>query len=73
MGILCVCKGVIDLHKLEELLEWGGTKKDVIFLVISGAALLFGKQQFFLAVCTEISAKNPACKYRRDAKAYAMS
>ena len=49
MGILCVCKGVIDLHKLEELLEWGGTKKDVIFLVISGAALLlsiFGVSPF---------------------------
>lgn len=28
------------MEKLEELLEWGGTKKDVTLLVISGAALL---------------------------------
>ena len=28
------------MKKLEELLEWGGTKKDVICLVISGIALL---------------------------------
>lgn len=28
------------MEKLEELLEWGGTKKDIILLVISGAALL---------------------------------
>ena len=49
MGILCVCKGVIDLHKLEELLEWGGIKRDVVFLVISGSALLlsiFGVSPF---------------------------
>ena len=45
----------------------------LFFRKASGAALLFGKQRFFLAVYTEISAKNPACKYRRDAKAYAMS
>ncbi len=31
---------MIDLQKLEELLEWGGTKRDIAFLVISGAALL---------------------------------
>lgn len=31
---------MIDLQKLEELLEWGGTKKDIALLVISGAALL---------------------------------
>jgi len=28
------------MNKLEELLEWGGTRKDVIFLIISAAALL---------------------------------
>lgn len=28
------------MEKLEELLEWGGTKKDITFLVISGIALL---------------------------------
>lgn len=28
------------MQKLEELLEWGGTKKDIALLVISGAALL---------------------------------
>lgn len=28
------------MQKLEELLEWGGTKRDIAFLVISGAALL---------------------------------
>ncbi len=28
------------MKKLEELLEWGGTKRDIIFLVISGIALL---------------------------------
>ena len=28
------------MKKLEELLEWGGTKKDITFLVISGIALL---------------------------------
>lgn len=40
---------MIDLQKLEELLEWGGTKKDIAFLVISGAALLlsiFGVSPF---------------------------
>ncbi len=30
----------IVMKKLEELLEWGGTKKDIVFLAISGAALL---------------------------------
>ena len=37
------------MQKLEELLEWGGTKKDIAFLVISGAALLlsiFGVSPF---------------------------
>lgn len=46
---LSVYKGVIDLHKLEELLEWGGVKRDVVFLVISGSALLlsiFGVSPF---------------------------
>ena len=33
-------EGGIYLQKLEELLELGGTKRDIIFLVISGAALL---------------------------------
>ena len=28
------------MKKLEQLLEWGGTKRDIAFLVISGAALL---------------------------------
>lgn len=28
------------MEKLEELLEWGGTKKDITFLVISGIALI---------------------------------
>lgn len=28
------------MKKLEELLEWGGTKKDIAFLVVSGVALL---------------------------------
>ena len=28
------------MQKLEELLEWGGTKRDIAFLVVSGAALL---------------------------------
>ena len=46
---LSVYKGVIDLHKLEELLEWGGIKRDVVFLVISGSALflsIFGVSPF---------------------------
>ena len=46
---LSVYKGVIDLHKLEELLEWGGIKRDGVFLVISGSALLlsiFGVSPF---------------------------
>lgn len=46
---LSAYKGVIDLHKLEELLEWGGIKRDVVFLVISGSALLlsiFGVSPF---------------------------
>lgn len=46
---LSVYIGVIDLHKLEELLEWGGIKRDVVFLVISGSALLlsiFGVSPF---------------------------
>ena len=37
------------MHKLEELLEWGGIKRDVVFLVISGSALLlsiFGVSPF---------------------------
>lgn len=28
------------IHKLEEIIELGGTKKDIAFLVISGTALL---------------------------------
>ena len=28
------------MKKLEKLLEWGGIKKDIIFLAISGLALL---------------------------------
>ncbi len=28
------------MEKLEEILEWGGTKRDVVFLIISGIALL---------------------------------
>ena len=28
------------MKKLEELLEWGGVKKDITFLIISGIALL---------------------------------
>ena len=50
---LSVYKGVIDLHKLEELLEWGGIKRDVVFLVISGSALLlsiFGVSPFPFAM-----------------------
>ena len=31
-------KGFIE--KLEELLELGGTKRDIVFLIISGSALL---------------------------------
>ena len=27
------------MQKLEQLLEWGGTKRDVVFLAVSGAAL----------------------------------
>ena len=37
------------MHKLEELLEWGGIKRDGVFLVISGSALLlsiFGVSPF---------------------------
>ena len=37
------------MHKLEELLEWGGIKRDVVFLVISGSVLLlsiFGVSPF---------------------------
>ncbi len=37
------------MHKLEELLEWGGIKRDIVFLVISGSALLlsiFGVSPF---------------------------
>lgn len=28
------------MKKLEELLEWGGTKRDLTFLLISGVTLL---------------------------------
>jgi len=28
------------MEKLEELLEWGGTKRDITFLIISGIALI---------------------------------
>lgn len=28
------------MKKLEELLEWGGTKRDITFLILSAAALL---------------------------------
>ena len=28
------------MKKLEEFLEWGGVKKDVTFLILSGIALL---------------------------------
>ena len=28
------------MKKLEDILAWGGTKKDVVFLIISGLALL---------------------------------
>ena len=28
------------IRRLEALLEWGGTRRDIIFLVISGLALL---------------------------------
>lgn len=33
-------RGGFILEKLEELLEWGGTKRDITFLVISGLALV---------------------------------
>lgn len=29
------------MQKLEKLLEWGGLRRDVVFLIISGAALIF--------------------------------
>ena len=29
------------MQKLESLLEWGGTKRDIVFLIIGGIALLF--------------------------------
>ncbi len=32
-------KGVKVLDKLEKILEWGGTKRDIIFLIVSGIAL----------------------------------
>ena len=28
------------MQKLEQLLEWGGTKRDIVFLILSGLALL---------------------------------
>ena len=28
------------MQKLEQLLEWGGTKRDIAFLILSGLALL---------------------------------
>ena len=28
------------MEKLEHLLEWGGTKKDIAFLAVSGIALI---------------------------------
>lgn len=34
------------MKKLEEILEWGGTKKDITLLVISGAALLISILDF---------------------------
>lgn len=37
------------MKKLEELLEWGGTKRDIVFLIISGISLLssiFGFRPF---------------------------
>ncbi len=35
------------LEKIESFLEWGGTKKDVVFLVISGIALLMSIFNWF--------------------------
>ena len=29
------------IKKLEEIMEWGGVKRDITFLFLSGAALLF--------------------------------
>ena len=29
------------MKKLEDIMEWGGLKRDIIFLILSGAALLF--------------------------------
>ena len=28
------------MKKLEEIMEWGGIKRDIIFLILSGASLL---------------------------------
>ena len=28
------------MEKLEELLEWGGIKRDIVFLILSGLALI---------------------------------
>ena len=28
------------MQKLEQLLEWGGTRRDIVFLILSGLALL---------------------------------
>ena len=33
-------KEVLTLKKLESLLQWGGTKRDIVFLIISGVSLL---------------------------------
>lgn len=39
-SILYGLKGVINLQKLEELLQWGGLKREAAFLILSGAALI---------------------------------
>ena len=33
-------EGHLMIEKLEALLEWGGTKRDIVFLIISGIALV---------------------------------
>lgn len=37
---MSVRRNIIMMKKLEEILEWGGVKRDIIFLILSGAALL---------------------------------
>ena len=51
MGILSLRMLIVEkgenimIERLEALVEWGGTKKDIAFLVVSGLALILSLLQ----------------------------